>query len=249
MAIFGKKKIETIYELDPEKIPAHVGIIMDGNGRWAKKRGMPRVFGHRAGMENVKKIIRHSSDLGVKVLTLYAFSTENWKRPFEEVSAIMGLLVEYLVKELDEMHKNGVVVRTIGDISKLPENAKKCLFDSMEKTKNNEGLILNLALNYGSRAEILRAVQKISGEVKEGKINPEDITEEMISKNLDTGTVPDPDFIIRTSGEERISNFLLWQIAYSEFYFTDVFWPDFDEKEYEKALLEYQNRKRRYGGI
>ena len=161
----------------------------------------------------------------------------------------MGLLVEYLVKELEEMHKNGVVVRTIGDISKLPGNARKCLEDSKEKTKNNTGLILNLALNYGSRAEILHCVQNIADSIKQGKIQPEDITEEMISRGLDTGSVPDPDFIIRTSGEERISNFLLWQIAYSEFYFTNVYWPDFDEKEYEKALLEYQNRKRRYGGI
>ena len=245
--MFDKKKNQT--GLDLEHLPYHVGIIMDGNGRWAQKRMMPRVAGHRAAMVNVKKAIRFSSDIGIKVLTLYAFSTENWKRPKDEVSALMSILLEYLGKELEEMHKKEVVVRTIGDITGLPQAVQDLLNRSMDKTRFNKGMVLNLALNYGSRKEIIRAVQNIAQEVKEEIIKIEDIDENLFANHLYTSNVPDPDLIIRTSGENRISNFLLYQMAYSELYFTPALFPDFDEKEYTKALVEYQSRKRRFGSI
>ena len=232
-----------------ETIPRHVGIIMDGNGRWAKKRFLPRVAGHRAGMENVKRIIRCASDTGIRVLTLYAFSTENWKRPKEEVAALMSLLLEYLRRELDEMHKKGVVVCTIGDIAGLPQDVQDLLNASYEKTKNNTGMILNLALNYGARTEISRAVRQIAQKCVAGDLDVCDIDDHIIADHLYTRSVPDPDLIIRTSGEQRISNFLLYQIAYSEFYFTDTYWPDFKEPQFLEALREYQTRQRRYGGL
>ncbi|MEG0593631.1 MAG: isoprenyl transferase [Christensenella sp.] len=249
MSFFSKKRSAELKELDLDKLPAHVAIIMDGNGRWAKKRALPRVAGHRAGMSKVKTIIRMSSDIGIKYLTLYAFSTENWKRPKEEVGALMGLLIEYLQRELDEMHERNVVFNTIGDITKLPQAVIDVLENAKHKTKDNTGMTLNIALNYGSRVEITAAVKKIAADVKNGVLAAEDITEQTISDNLETAGQPDPDFMIRTSGEERLSNYLLYQLAYAEFYFTPVYWPDFDEQEYEKALLEYQNRQRRYGGI
>ncbi len=245
--MFKKKK--QLPELDLQNLPKHVGIIMDGNGRWAQKRMLPRVAGHRAAMTNVKKAIRYSSDIGIRALTLYAFSTENWKRPKDEVSALMSILLEYLGKELDEMHKKEVVIRTIGEVGGLPKPVQDLLARSSEKTKDNKGMILNLALNYGSRAEIIRAVKAIAGAVKEERLRIEDIDENIFSDHLYTAGVPDPDLIIRTSGEERISNFLLYQMAYSEFYFTPTLFPDFDEEEYIKALCEYQRRKRRFGGI
>lgn len=237
------------YELDRENLPFHVGIIMDGNGRWAKKRMLPRVAGHRAAMTNVKKAIRFSSDSGIRVLTLYAFSTENWKRPKEEVSALMSILLEYLGRELEEMHEKGIVVRTIGDITGLPKPVQELLCHSMEKTKQNKGMVLNLALNYGSRGEIVNAARSIAREVADGKLDVEEIDEKVFASRLYTADVPDPDLVIRTSGEVRLSNFLLYQTAYSELYFTPTLFPDFDENEYTKALLEYQNRKRRFGGI
>ncbi|MEG1990497.1 MAG: isoprenyl transferase [Christensenella sp.] len=249
MSFFSKKRSAELKELDLDKLPAHVAIIMDGNGRWAKKRALPRVAGHRAGMSKVKTIIRMSSDIGIKYLTLYAFSTENWKRPKEEVGALMGLLIEYLQRELDEMHERNVVFNTIGDITKLPQAVIDVLENAKHKTKDNTGMTLNIALNYGSRVEITAAVKQIAADVKNGVLAAEDITEQTISDNLETAGQPDPDFMIRTSGEERLSNYLLYQLAYAEFYFTPVYWPDFDEQEYEKALLEYQNRQRRYGGI
>jgi len=236
-------------EIDLGRLPYHVGIIMDGNGRWAKKRMLPRIAGHRAAMTNVKKAIRFSSDIGIRVLTLYAFSTENWKRPKDEVSALMSILLEYLGKELEEMHEKGIVVLTIGDISGLPKPVQDLLNHSMKKTKNNNGMILNLALNYGSRAEIVHAFRTLANEVKAGELTAEDIDEDTISAHLYTSGVPDPDLIIRTSGEQRISNFLLYQMAYSELYFTPTLFPDFDEAEYTKALEEYQNRKRRFGAV
>ena len=245
--MFDKKKNPA--GLDMEHLPYHVGIIMDGNGRWAQKRMMPRVAGHRAAMVNVKKAIRFSSDIGIKVLTLYAFSTENWKRPKDEVSALMSILLEYLGKELEEMHKKEVVVRTIGDITGLPQAVQDLLNRSCEKTRYNRGMVLNLALNYGSRNEIVRAVQNIAQEAKDEKIKIEDIDEKMFANHLYTSNVPDPDLIIRTSGEHRISNFLLYQMAYSELYFTPTLFPDFDEKEYTKALIEYQARTRRFGAL
>ena len=249
MGIFSKKRSAQLTELDLNRLPIHVAIIMDGNGRWSKKRMMPRAAGHRAGMYKVKTIIRMSSDIGIKHLTLYAFSTENWKRPKEEVGALMGLLIEFLQKELDEMHERGVVFRTIGDTSRLPQAVRDVLENAKQKTKDNTGLVLNIALNYGSRTEIRDAVRRIASEVTAGNLAIEEITEQVISDHLETAGQPDPDFMIRTSGEERLSNYLLYQLAYAEFYFTPVFWPDFDEREYEIALLEYQNRQRRYGGL
>ena len=204
-----------------KKIPTHVAIIMDGNGRWAKKRNMPRVKGHYEGMQTVKKITKYASKLGVKYLTLYAFSTENWARPKEEVSYLMD----------------------------LPENTRKAVNDAIEQTKNNTGLKLIFALNYGSKDEMLRAIKQITKDVQDNKYSIDEISEEHVSQNLFTSNTPDPDLLIRTSGEQRISNFLLWQIAYSEFLFTKVAWPDFTEEEFYKALLEYQSRDRRFGGL
>ncbi|WP_130863611.1 isoprenyl transferase [Bacilliculturomica massiliensis] len=235
--------------LDKESIPAHVAIVMDGNGRWAKKRGLPRVAGHNAGMMALKEIVKRSSVLGVKYLTVYAFSTENWKRPEDEVKGIFKLLIIYMQKELEELHANNVKVHILGDYRKLPKDAVDSLEYSLEKTKNNTGLHFNIALNYGGRDEILRSVRKIAGEVAAGAMAPEDITGEILGKYLYTAGMPDPDVIIRTSGEERLSNYLLWQSAYSELVFTDVLWPDFTPEEYERTLAVYQGRKRRYGGV
>ena len=238
--------------LDKERMPKHVAIIMDGNGRWAKKKGVPRVAGHNAGMKAMKKIVDHSDKLGIEYLTVYAFSTENWKRSVEEVSGIFGLLVKYVNSELKELIENNVKVTVFGDYSMIPEDAKNSLEKTLEKTRNNTGLQFNIALNYGGRDEIRRAVCAIGEKVKKGELLPEDITEEVISDHLYTGglneNVPDPELMIRTSGEIRLSNYLLWQTAYSEFVFTDVLWPDFTPEEYEKCIEEYQNRDRRFGG-
>ncbi|MEG1655857.1 MAG: isoprenyl transferase [Christensenellaceae bacterium] len=249
MGLFSKKKKMDLKELDLEQLPKHVAIIMDGNGRWAKKRFLPRVAGHRAGMEKVKTIITMSSDIGIEYLTLYAFSTENWKRPKAEVGALMGLLIEYLHKELDEMHKKNVIFKTIGDITKLPKEVIEVLENAKQKTAKNTGLTVNIALNYGSRTEITGAVKQIAADVLANKCIVDDITEQFISEHLETAGQTDPDFMIRTSGELRLSNYLLYQLAYAELYFTDTYWPDFDEAEYAKALIEFQKRNRRYGGL
>ncbi|MBD5560639.1 MAG: isoprenyl transferase [Clostridia bacterium] len=233
----------------PEALPRHVAVIMDGNGRWAKKRLLPRSAGHTAGMYKVKTIIRQSSDLGIRYLTLYAFSTENWKRPKAEVGFLMKLLIEFLNQELEEMHARNVIFRTIGDVTALPQPVQDVLAGAVEKTRNNTGLTVNIALNYGSRAEIAEAARRAAQDVKAGKITPEEISEELFSGYLETSGQPDPDLLIRTSGEERLSNFLLFQLAYAEFYFTPVLWPDFDEQEYLRALEAYQGRGRRYGGL
>lgn len=230
-------------------IPAHIAIIMDGNGRWAKKRFMPRLFGHKYGVETVRTVVKYCNKIGVKYLTLYAFSTENWNRPADEVNGLMDLLVTYLKSELDELHENGVKVNFIGHLEEMPPLAKAEMQRSMEKTAANEGLTLNLALNYGGRDEIRRGVQAIAQKVQNGSLSPEDITDEVISDSLYTAGQSDPDLIIRTSGEIRVSNFLLWQLAYSEFYFTDVLWPDFNEKELDKAIEVYNQRNRRYGKV
>lgn len=234
--------------IDLEKIPAHVAIIMDGNGRWAQKRNLPHMAGHNAGMLAIKEIVKASSSLGVKHLTVYAFSTENWKRSTEEVSGIFKLLIIYIEKELKELHGNNVKVNVLGDYEKLPKDAVKSLERSLETTKNNTGLQFNIALNYGGRDEILRSVKKLAKDVAAGKLQADEITEDMITENLYTAGIPDPDMIIRTSGEMRLSNYLLWQCAYSEFIFTDVLWPDFTREEYEKTIEIFQNRKRRFGG-
>ena len=237
------------YDINLDKVPAHIAIIMDGNGRWAKSRFMPRTYGHKVGVETIRKVVKECSRLGVKYLTLYAFSTENWKRPKEEVSALMGLLVKYLRNELEELHKNNVKILTIGDISKLPQACIEELDHAKEKTKDNTGLVMSLALNYGGRNDLVNAVKNISQEVVDGKISVDDIGDDLISSPLSTKESPDPDLVVRTSGEQRLSNFLLWELAYSEFYFADIHWPDFDEKELQKAIFAYQSRDRRFGGI
>ena len=234
--------------IDLERMPAHVAIIMDGNGRWAQSKKLPRMAGHNAGMQTIKEIVKASSSLGVKHLTVYAFSTENWKRSTEEVSGIFKLIVIYIEKELKELHENNVKVRVLGDYEKLPKEAVKSLERSLKTTKDNTGLQFNIALNYGGRDEILRSVIKLAQEVEAGNLKADDITEEMISDHLYTAGIPDPDLIIRTSGEMRLSNYLLWQCAYSEFAYTDVLWPDFTREEYERMIEIYQNRKRRFGG-
>lgn len=246
---FLQKEKDLVNKIDKEKLPQHIGIIMDGNGRWAQRRGMPRVYGHRAGVNSVKEVIKSCGELEIKYLTLYAFSTENWKRPKEEVNFLMDLLVEYLSKEVDELNKNNVVINFIGDISVLPDKCKIEIERAQEVTKNNSGLVVNIALNYGGRDEIVKAVKKICTKVLNKELSVEDITEQTISENLHTKNQPDPDLIIRTSGEKRLSNFLLWQSAYSELWFTNVLWPDFRKKHLVEAILYYQTRKRRFGGI
>lgn len=242
-----KKNIELV--LDKDNIPKHIAIIMDGNGRWAKKRKLPRTMGHKAGVETIRRVIKEAHILGVEYLTLYAFSTENWRRPEDEVSALMKLLVEYLRSELAELNKNGVVIRVLGDINKLPMDAQKEILDAIEITKDNKGIVLNIAFNYGGRDEIIRSVKLISNEVLKGKIDINDINEEIFEKYLYTSDIPDPDLIIRPSGEQRISNFLLWQCAYSEFWYSNVCWPDFKEEHLHEAIYDYQHRDRRYGGV
>lgn len=235
--------------LDPLKLPQHVAIIMDGNGRWAKSKGLPRIYGHKKGAEVAKKIIYKTRELGIPYLTLFAFSKENWLRPKEEVETLLDLLKIYLDTELEEMNKNGIRLKIIGDIEDLPRDLKEKLEFIERVTEKNKNMVLCLALSYGGKSEILKAVKKIAKEVIEGKISPEDIDEKLFRNFLDTKDIPDPDLLIRTSGEMRISNFLLFQLAYTEFYFTPVYWPDFDEIEYLKALKSYQQRERRFGRI
>ena len=238
--------------LDPNRIPTHIAIIMDGNGRWAKKRGLPRVAGHKQGMETVKTITKVASDLGVKVLTLYAFSTENWKRPNDEVGFLMDLPVKFFNTFVPELIENNVRVNVMGYAERLPEKTKKAVDDAIEQTKNNTGMILNFALNYGSRAELTTAVQAIASEIEAGNLTSNEITEDTISQALMTNSVKpynDPELLIRTSGEERISNFLLWQIAYSELVFTDVLWPDFSAADFKENISIFQQRDRRFGGL
>ncbi|MFR7990125.1 MAG: isoprenyl transferase [Anaerovoracaceae bacterium] len=239
--------------IDKERLPVHVAIIMDGNGRWAAKRGLPRLAGHNAGMLAMKEIVKESSRLGIEHLTVYAFSTENWKRSEEEVSGIFRLLVRYVDSELRELHENNVRVKILGDYSVIPRAAVERLEKTLAMTCENTGLRFNIALNYGSRAEIVRAVNRIREDMKSGKIKEVvEINEELISRYLYTGdengNIPDPDLIIRTSGEERLSNFMLWQSAYSELAFTDVLWPEFTPEEFRRLLEQYQNRDRRFGG-
>ncbi|OBR94735.1 MULTISPECIES: isoprenyl transferase [Clostridium] len=235
--------------IDLNNVPKHIAIIMDGNGRWAKERNLPRAMGHKAGVEAVREIVKECSKLNVKYLTLYVFSTENWKRPKDEVSALMKLLVQYLKKELNELNENNVIINYIGDISKLPVPCQEQLIISHKKTKTNTGLVLNLAVNYGGRNEIVRAFKLMYEDIKSKKIKEEDINEDTISKYLYTRGMPDPDIIIRPSGEQRLSNFLLWQCAYSEFWTSNIKWPDFKKEHLYKAISDYQNRDRRFGGL
>ncbi|GAB6173785.1 isoprenyl transferase [Paradesulfitobacterium aromaticivorans] len=242
------KEIEAS-SLDLSRLPRHIAIIMDGNGRWAKKRGLPRSMGHRAGVEALRSAVKECSRLGIEVLTVYAFSTENWRRPKEEVGVLMSLLTEYLRLELDELHSNRVVVRALGGLNELPPEAQRELNKAFERTRKNDGLILNLALNYGGRAEIVEAVQEIATLVQQGKLKPEEIEADTVSGHLATTGLPDPDLLIRTSGEMRLSNFLLWQLAYSEIVVVSELWPDFNEKSLSEAIKAYQKRDRRFGGL
>ncbi|MBI3175174.1 MAG: isoprenyl transferase [Chloroflexi bacterium] len=228
-----------------EKIPRHVAIIMDGNGRWAISRGLPRLAGHKAGTENLRRIIRATVEFGIKYLTIYAFSTENWGRPTEEVQGLMGILQDVIDRELNELHQEGVQLRHIGRLERLDPKIQAKVLKAIDLTKNNDKLVLNIAWNYGGRDEIVCAIQKI---IKDG-IPPEDITDELVSRYMFTAGVPDPDLVIRTSGELRVSNFLIWQVAYSEWYVTPTYWPDFDREEYRRALETYANRERRFGKV
>ncbi|OIJ09935.1 isoprenyl transferase [Anaerobacillus arseniciselenatis] len=232
-----------------ENVPKHVAIIMDGNGRWAKKRGLPRIAGHREGMSVINKIVKKANSLGVEVLTLYAFSTENWKRPKNEVDFLMRLPERYLSVELPKLIEENVKVRLMGCKDSLPAHTINAVDNAIEKTKSNTGLVLNFALNYGSRDEIVSAIQQIAEDVNTGKVNSQSINDELVGQYLMTQELRDPDLLIRTSGEIRLSNFMLWQLAYTEFWFTDVLWPDFTEQHFLEAIEVYQQRTRRYGGI
>jgi undecaprenyl diphosphate synthase len=246
---YSIKDLKTRILSNGRKLPEHIAIIMDGNGRWAKRRGLPRTLGHRAGVSAVKKIVRASGDIGIKYLTLFTFSSENWKRPRYEVAALMNLLYEATRDELEELHENNVKFVTSGNIHLFPEKQYNILREATEKTKNNTGLVLNLALNYGGRDEILEAVRRIVRDSLQGGIKPEDIDEELFSSYLFTAGIPDPDLLIRTSGEMRLSNFMLWQSSYTEIYITDRLWPDFAEDDYYTAILDYQSRERRFGKV
>jgi undecaprenyl diphosphate synthase len=234
-------------QIIPDKVPKHIAIIMDGNGRWAKQKGMPRVLGHRSGVKSVREVTEAAAQVGVEYLTLYAFSTENWNRPPAEVTALMSLLVETIKGEIRDLNKNGVRLLAIGDIEALPAGTYKALMDGIEKTKNNTRISLVLALNYSAKWEILHATRMLATQAAAGTLNPADIDEAAFENVLSTKGIPDPELLIRTSGETRISNFLLWQIAYAELYFTPVFWPDFGKEELLEAISDYQNRERRFG--
>ncbi len=234
-------------QIDMSRLPKHIAVIMDGNGRWAKTQGKPRVFGHKNGVDAVREVTEICAEIGVQYLTLYAFSTENWSRPAAEVGALMGLLVEAVRNELKTLNKNNIRLHAIGDLNKLPPASRKALMEGIEATKNNTRMTLVLALNYSSRWEIVQASRLIAEDVKLSKLDPASINEEVFSSYLSTRDIPDPELLIRTSGEQRISNYLLWQIAYAELYFTEVFWPDFKKKNLLEAILDYQKRERRFG--
>lgn len=234
-------------QIDKSRLPGHIAIIMDGNGRWAVQHGMERVYGHQHGVQSVREVTEICAELGVKFLTLYAFSTENWNRPREEVEALMELLVETIKQETPVLDKNNVRLLTIGDIGRLPQRSRNTLQQCLEETASNTGLCLVLALSYSSRWEITEAFRSLAFQVKTGELSPSDISEQTISEALNTKDIPDPDLLIRTSGEQRISNFLLWQLAYTELYFTDCCWPDFGKEELCRAVVNYQQRERRFG--
>ncbi len=246
---FMKKNQKQHKKEDFDNIPEHVAIIMDGNGRWASEKGLPRVAGHKEGIEAVQKIVRSAVDHRIKILTLYAFSTENWKRPKPEVEFLMRLPKEFLHIYLPKLIDMNVKIATIGDFDSLPLHTQKAINFAKEQTAANDGLLLNFALNYGSRFEIMQAIKQVINDWDKGDVELDDIDEQIFSKYLYTDYIKDPDLLIRTSGEQRLSNFLLWQLAYTEFWFTDVLWPDFDEQLFAEAILDYQKRKRRYGGV
>jgi undecaprenyl diphosphate synthase len=233
--------------IDPNNIPRHIAIIMDGNGRWAQQNGQERLFGHFAGVESVRRTLKAAAEIGLEYLTLYAFSLENWKRPKEEVDGLMNLLVDTIVKEVDALHEDGVRLMTIGDTLGLPDSCRSTLLDAIERTKNNTRINLVLALNYSAKWEIIEAAKKLAQQVQNGSLSIDEINETNFSNNLTTANMPEPELIIRTSGEHRLSNFLLWQSSYSELYFSNVFWPDFDAEHLAEAIYDYQNRERRFG--
>jgi undecaprenyl diphosphate synthase len=251
---FKKKEYKDLvskYEemIDIKKLPRHIAVIMDGNGRWASQKLMPRTMGHKAGMQALKRTVEACAEIKIPILSVYAFSTENWKRPAEEVNYLMQLLVEYIEKEINELHKNNIKIKITGDYSTLPRVCISSINNAIEKTGNNTGMIFNIALNYGSRKEILRVVQQIAAQVKSGKASPDTIDENLINSLLYTGDIPDPDLLIRTAGEMRLSNFMLWQIAYTELFFTQCMWPDFNREVLMNAIWSYQQRERRFGGL
>ncbi len=243
----GSRDSGVTVEVDKENLPNHIAIIMDGNGRWAKKKSLNRISGHMKGVDAVREVVTACRELGIKILTLYAFSIENWKRPKEEVSALMGLLKDYLLREREEMIQNGIRLFAIGRLEDLPPDVQATLQETVRMTEHGDRMILNLALSYGGRSEILTAIQGLLSDLREKLVKPEEIDQERFSQYLWTRGLPDPDLLIRTSGEFRISNFLLWQIAYTELYVTETLWPDFDRKELLKAIADYQSRERRFG--
>lgn len=251
--LFGAPKnneeTSSAQELDPNLMPRHVAIIMDGNGRWAKRRNLPRSAGHKAGTEALRAIIKESDALGIEALTIYAFSTENWLRPKEEVGALMGLLLQYFASEIDELHRKRVCIRILGDVEGLPEAQRRAVLNAMERTRANDGLKLNIALNYGGRAEILRAAKAMAERAQKEGTSLENMTEADFERELYTAGLPDVDLLIRTSGEMRLSNFLPWQTSYAEMIFNDTLWPDYDEKEFRADILRYMKRDRRFGKV
>ena len=247
-AAFERRRMDLIKnEIDTNKLPRHIAVIMDGNGRWAKTHGKPRVFGHKNGVNAVREVTEACAELGIEYLTLYAFSTENWSRPAIEVNALMALLVEAVRNELKTLNKNNIRLQAIGDLSKLPAMSRKALIEGIEATSGNTRMTVILALNYSSRWEIVQACKQIGEAIQKNELLPSDIDEKLFSQFLSTKDLPDPELLIRTSGEQRISNYLLWQIAYAELYFTDVFWPDFKKKDLYDAILDFQKRERRFG--
>lgn len=245
----SKREKELIDLISTKRLPRHIAVIMDGNGRWAKKRGLPRIAGHRAGMTTLRKIVDCAQSIGIKMITLYAFSTENWKRPSLEVEFLMYLPEEYLKKELPSLMEKNILIRIMGELAQLPEGTQKAINTALEATQKNTGMILNFAFNYGGRMEIISAVKKLCAEVCQGRLKMEKITEELFAEHLYSRGMPDPDLLIRPSGELRISNFLLWQLAYTELWFTKVLWPDFQREHFLQAILDYQIRERRFGSI
>ncbi len=247
--IFDKKNNDLSKRIDKKKVPEHVAIIMDGNGRWATKKGLPRTYGHKQGVSVLKKIIKASKNLGCKVLTVYAFSTENWTRPSKEVNFLINLFSEVLRNQIEEIHEEATRIKFIGDLTPFPETLKKIISSSESLTKNNNDFLFNVCVNYGGRQEIVKAARELALKSSSGEIKPSEVNEELFNSELLTRGLKDPELLIRTSGEKRLSNFLLWQLAYSEIYISDVLWPEFNEYEFLKAIIDYQSRNRRFGGI
>ena len=247
--VIDKKNNDLFKRIDKQKVPEHVAIIMDGNGRWATRKGLPRSFGHNEGVSVLKEIIKASKKLGCKVLTVYAFSTENWTRPTKEVDFLINLFKEVLRNEIKEIHQESIKIKFIGDLTPFPENLKKIIYSSESLTKKNDNFLLNVCVNYGGRQEIVSVAKELAFKSFSGEIKPSEVNEELFNSVLLTRGIKDPELLIRTSGEKRISNFLLWQLAYSEIYISDVLWPDFNEYEFLKAIIDYQSRNRRFGGI